>query len=104
VVLPGGMRARLLERFPNAKEALLKEGGDFPYLAAPEEVNLMLQVHLRSNGLFPNIGKSSGVITGETKADSVTAPSTVPATASSVPTTGNNSFNIKLFIESVSIN
>jgi hypothetical protein len=59
VVLPGGMRARLLERFPDAREALLKEGGDFPYLAAPDEVNLMIQVHLRSNGLFPDIGKRS---------------------------------------------
>lgn len=33
------------ERYPGARRAYLKNGGDFPFLSRPDEVNLHLQVH-----------------------------------------------------------
>ena len=36
-----------------ARRALLKEGGDFPYLAASDDVNVHLIVHMRRNGPAP---------------------------------------------------
>ena len=37
-----------MEKFyPNAKLALLKDGGDFPFISSFEEVNLHIEVHLR---------------------------------------------------------
>lgn len=48
------MRHFLHSIFPNSRFALLKYGGDWPYLSVPEEVNLHLIVHLRVHGLFPN--------------------------------------------------
>jgi len=52
VVLPQPMRDRLYATFPYAKLALLKSGGDFPYLSCPDVVVMHLQVHLRTNGLM----------------------------------------------------
>lgn len=54
VVLPSAMRLRLYERFPNVKQALLKQGGDFPVLSMPDEVILHIMVHLRGCGLSPS--------------------------------------------------
>lgn len=36
--------------YPQAKHAIMKSGGPFPYLSRHEEVNLYLSVHLRNNG------------------------------------------------------
>lgn len=38
---------------PEARRAHLKSGGDFPYLAASEDVNMHLFVHLRRNAVAP---------------------------------------------------
>lgn len=38
---------------PGAKRALLKGGGDFPYISAASEVNMHLIVHLRRNAATP---------------------------------------------------
>jgi len=59
VILPDSMRSRLYDRFPDAKPAWLKKGGDFPFLSAPDEIILHLQIHLRSNGLEPYDASSS---------------------------------------------
>lgn len=40
---------------PHAKRALLNFGADFPYLSAPEEVNVHLIVHLRRNAPSPKV-------------------------------------------------
>lgn len=40
-------------QFPTARRALLKKGGDFPYISVPDEVNVHLIVHLRRNGADP---------------------------------------------------
>jgi len=58
VVLPESMRQVLYDRYPNVKLALLKKGGDFPFLAYPEVVTMHLQVHLRSNGLYPDLHRT----------------------------------------------
>lgn len=53
--LPEELRTLLQERFPGACEMMMKEGGDFPYLSNPQEFCMLLQVHLRRNGLFPRL-------------------------------------------------
>lgn len=53
--MPEELRQQLLERFPGASEMLMKDGGDFPFLANPQEFCMLLQVHLRRNGLFPSL-------------------------------------------------
>lgn len=45
------LRNQLYNAHPEAKQAFLKTGGDFPYLSRYEEVNMHLIVHLRRNGL-----------------------------------------------------
>lgn len=40
-------------QFPNARRALLKTGGDFPYISVPDDINVHLIVHLRRNGADP---------------------------------------------------
>ncbi|ETW03473.1 hypothetical protein, variant 1 [Aphanomyces invadans] len=44
------LREQMYERYPEAKKALMKTAGDFPYLSHDDEVILQLRVHLRSNG------------------------------------------------------
>lgn len=50
--LPATLREEWLQRHPCAKKAMIKDAGDFPFLSHFEEVNMHLQVHLRSNGCF----------------------------------------------------
>lgn len=45
------LKGQLSERYPGARRAYLKTGGDFPFLSRPDEVNLHLQLHLRKVGL-----------------------------------------------------
>ncbi|CAN8246394.1 unnamed protein product [Cochlearia groenlandica] len=51
----------LTERYPEARRASLKTGGDFPFLSRPDEVNLHLQLHLRRVGVEarPELVKTS---------------------------------------------
>lgn len=41
---PQLLKDQLRERYPEARRAFLKSGGDFPFLSRPDEVNLHLQV------------------------------------------------------------
>ncbi|ETP32405.1 hypothetical protein F442_18882 [Phytophthora nicotianae P10297] len=50
--LPTSLKDQVGYRYPRAKQALIKNGGDFPYLSHHEEVTMHLQVHLRANGVF----------------------------------------------------
>ncbi|CAN1834201.1 SPG21 [Linum perenne] len=43
---PRQLKDQLTERYPEAKQANLKTGGEFPFLSRPDEVNLHLQVNL----------------------------------------------------------
>jgi maspardin len=77
VVLPGVMRKRLYETYPGARQAFVKRGGDFPYLACPEDTNLHLIVHLRAQGewgsvdsLHPKDGLLEGSIAVENRVES----------------------------------
>lgn len=43
----------LNQAIPQARRALLKGGGDFPYLSCPEDVTMHLVVHMRRNATAP---------------------------------------------------
>ncbi|XP_025014390.1 maspardin isoform X2 [Ricinus communis] len=49
--IPQHLKEQLSERYPEARQAYLKTGGDFPFLSRPDEVNLHLQLHLRRVGV-----------------------------------------------------
>ncbi|XP_068634871.1 uncharacterized protein [Aristolochia californica] len=49
--IPQQLKDQLSERYAGARKALLKTGGDFPFLSRPDEVNLHLQLHLRRVGV-----------------------------------------------------
>ncbi|KAL6177140.1 hypothetical protein ACLB2K_048666 [Fragaria x ananassa] len=49
--IPQQLKDQLSERYPGARRAQLKTGGDFPFLSRPDEVNLHLQLHLRRVGV-----------------------------------------------------
>ncbi|XWS38503.1 hypothetical protein CRYUN_Cryun19dG0136700 [Craigia yunnanensis] len=51
--IPQQLKDQLSERYPGARRAYLKTGGDFPFLSRPDEVNLHLQLHLRRGGVEP---------------------------------------------------
>lgn len=56
-LIPDQLKNEVHKFYPGAKEALLKAGGDFPFLSQAEEINMYIEVHLRANG-YP-ITKSS---------------------------------------------
>ncbi|KAL0331392.1 UNVERIFIED_CONTAM: Maspardin [Sesamum angustifolium] len=41
--IPQQLKDQVTERYPGARQAYLKSGGDFPFLSRPDEVNLHLQ-------------------------------------------------------------
>ncbi|KAK4787516.1 hypothetical protein SAY86_011349 [Trapa natans] len=49
--IPQHLKDQLSEKYPGARRAYLKTGGDFPFLSRPDEVNLHLQLHLRRVGV-----------------------------------------------------
>ncbi|CAN6438635.1 unnamed protein product [Victoria cruziana] len=49
--IPQQLKDQVGDRYPGARRAFLKTGGDFPFLSRPDEVNLHLQLHLRHVGL-----------------------------------------------------
>jgi len=48
VIIPEKVREQVFITYPNARQALLKSGGNFPYLSRADEINLHIEVHLRS--------------------------------------------------------
>ncbi|GAQ85524.1 hypothetical protein KFL_002390160 [Klebsormidium nitens] len=52
-------RDALYIRYPGARRAFLKSGGDFPFLSRADEVNLHLQLHLRRVGVEPDASAAS---------------------------------------------
>ncbi|KAM0935069.1 putative alpha/beta hydrolase-1, maspardin [Dioscorea sansibarensis] len=54
--IPQQLKDQVSERYPGARRAILKTGGDFPFLSRSDEVNLHLQLHLRHVGVEPNPG------------------------------------------------
>ncbi|KAK9103287.1 hypothetical protein Sjap_020541 [Stephania japonica] len=48
---PQQLKDQVGEKYPGARRAYLKTGGDFPFLSRPDEVNLHLQLHLRRVGV-----------------------------------------------------
>lgn len=55
--IPQQLKDQLSERYPGARRAYLKTGGDFPFLSRPDEVNLHLQVNRM--GYFTEIDGNS---------------------------------------------
>ena len=42
--VPQQLKDQVSERYPGARRAVLRTGGDFPFLSRPDEVTLYLQV------------------------------------------------------------
>ncbi|XP_076919016.1 uncharacterized protein LOC143579656 isoform X2 [Bidens hawaiensis] len=51
--IPQQLKDEVSERFPSARKAYIKSGGDFPFLSRPDEINLHLKLHLRRVGVEP---------------------------------------------------
>ncbi|CAN1834200.1 SPG21 [Linum perenne] len=67
---PRQLKDQLTERYPEAKQANLKTGGEFPFLSRPDEVNLHLQLHLRRVGVEPRPDLvKSGIPGGDTSGE-----------------------------------
>eukprot|EP00249_Psilotum_nudum_P016234 c25736_g1_i2 orf=226-1389(+) len=49
--IPQALKDEVRARYSGARCAFLKNGGDFPFLSRPDEVNLHLQLHLRRVGV-----------------------------------------------------
>nr|XP_043636939.1 maspardin [Erigeron canadensis] len=49
--IPQQLKDEVSERFPGARRAYIKSGGDFPFLSRPDEINLHLKLHLRRVGV-----------------------------------------------------
>ncbi|KAH8969872.1 hypothetical protein BDL97_02G057000 [Sphagnum fallax] len=49
--VPSVLKAKVSARYPGARGAFLKSGGDFPFLSRADEVNLHAQLHLRRVGI-----------------------------------------------------
>ncbi|XP_077235467.1 LOW QUALITY PROTEIN: alpha/beta-Hydrolases superfamily protein [Tasmannia lanceolata] len=75
--IPQQVKDELSERYPGARRALLKTGGDFPFLSRPDEVNLHLQLHLRWVGV-------------EARPDTIQGPSTSRYGSAWSPSDGND--------------
>lgn len=52
---PPELREEMWAQYPNAKQAQVRVGGDFPFLSSAEEVNLYIEVHLRRVGVGVNV-------------------------------------------------
>ncbi|CAN1834195.1 SPG21 [Linum perenne] len=73
---PRQLKDQLTERYPEAKQANLKTGGEFPFLSRPDEVNLHLQLHLRRVGVEPRPDLvKSGIPGGDTSGGGSGSPS-----------------------------
>eukprot|EP00164_Ancoracysta_twista_P002858 GFYU01003805.1.p1 GENE.GFYU01003805.1~~GFYU01003805.1.p1 ORF type:complete len:314 (-),score=51.62 GFYU01003805.1:23-964(-) len=51
--LPGPLKDAVYRKYPDAKPAQLKTGGDFPFLSRADEINMHITVHLRNLGVDP---------------------------------------------------
>lgn len=58
--IPHLLKDQVSERYPGARRAIMKSGGDFPFLSRPDEVNLYLQLHLRRVGVEAKQDQISG--------------------------------------------
>ncbi|XP_020678978.1 maspardin isoform X2 [Dendrobium catenatum] len=58
--IPQSLKDQVNERYPGARRAIMKSGGDFPFLSRPDEVNLYLQLHLRRVGVEAKQDQISG--------------------------------------------
>ncbi|GAB2274107.1 hypothetical protein Dimus_008878 [Dionaea muscipula] len=61
--IPQQLKDEVGERYPGARRAYLKSGGDFPFLSRSDEVNLHLQLHLRRVGVEARPDLVTGVST-----------------------------------------
>ncbi|XP_071707475.1 uncharacterized protein [Rutidosis leptorrhynchoides] len=62
--IPQQLKDEVSERFPGARKAYIKSGGDFPFLSRPDEINLHLKLHLRRVGVEAREDLVPGIPTG----------------------------------------
>ncbi len=51
--LTEGQKASVGKYYYDARLALMKRGGSFPFLSQPDEFNMYVEVHLRRNKMVP---------------------------------------------------
>jgi len=63
IALPEKVREEVYKFYPNARQAQLRDGGNFAYLSRADEINMHIQVHLRKHGIpaAPVIAEKEGV-------------------------------------------
>jgi len=54
IARPAELRDELYRRYPEAKQAHCRTGGDFPFISVGDEVNLYIEVHMRKVGVLVN--------------------------------------------------
>eukprot|EP01120_Amphizonella_sp_Union-15-10_P002889 TRINITY_DN13184_c0_g1_i1.p1 TRINITY_DN13184_c0_g1~~TRINITY_DN13184_c0_g1_i1.p1 ORF type:complete len:348 (+),score=60.63 TRINITY_DN13184_c0_g1_i1:95-1138(+) len=70
IATPDQLREGVYKAYPNARRALMKTGGNFPYLSRSEEVNMHLTVHLRRYGFVLEDDKNNIKALGEDEEES----------------------------------
>eukprot|EP00948_MAST-09A_sp_MAST-9A-sp1_P002759 g2759.t1 len=66
-ILPRAVIEEQRALYPGAKLSLLSKGGEFCYLALPDECAVHLQVHIRRNGSWGDTANTKGSTGGEPK-------------------------------------
>lgn len=90
-MVPDELRKHLRSVYSDARVALLKASGDFPYVSKPDEVSLFIEVHMRGTGVFvgaaaPDGGAAASATAAANAAASAAAVgSYAPASAASAP-------------------
>ncbi|KAH9606700.1 hypothetical protein KSS87_003645 [Heliosperma pusillum] len=105
--IPQHLKDEVGERYPGARRADLKSGGDFPFLSRPDEVNLHLQLHLRRVGVeprpdlvpgAPRIGDTASP-SGENKRENPSYQIRHQERSSGIPSQGELKYDDKDFVE-----
>ncbi|CAM0910668.1 unnamed protein product [Alopecurus aequalis] len=68
--VPQQLKDQVSERYPGARRAVLRTGGDFPFLSRPDEVTLYLQLHMRRVGVEPRPDLVQGFTRGGSSSSS----------------------------------
>jgi hypothetical protein len=78
MAVPEKLREEVVKFFPSARRALLKSGGNFPYLSRADEFNMYVEVHLKSQKYKLDEEKAPASFPPESAAQ---APAAAPAPA-----------------------
>jgi len=90
VAVPTKLREQLYATYNNTKKAFMKLGGNFPYLAYGDEINLYIEVHLRKFAFGESKDEDSDDETHTTTRNTTTATTTSTTTTTKAVVTPSN--------------